>query len=189
MQALDLSFLTDWDFVGSIGDYGKKQACAMSAAVAAVRVARGEDMNGATDELECVDPVIRKLIIARNDAMPKAGRREWALSMIPRFVGTNNGKKKTVKRAEHIARYAIRVLAAEAMDAAKLPNQAAKLRAISDEQSMSDIKVVAREARDAAYAYAAANAAYAAANANAAYARTKIRLKHLDQMIEDCLSI
>jgi hypothetical protein len=63
MLALDLDFLAEWDFVGEIGDYKLKQVCVMSAAVAAVRVARGVDMNGATDELECVDPGVRKLCI------------------------------------------------------------------------------------------------------------------------------
>src|SRR5690606_30880836 len=136
----------------SVGDYSRKQACTMSAAVALTRVRRGEDMNGATDSLECVCPVIRKLVISRNDLTPvEDGQlKSWATSMIPQIVGTNGGKELAVKRAEHIARYAVRVIAAEAMDAAKLPAEAAKLRAISDDQSMIAIRDVARAARGSA---------------------------------------
>ena len=207
--ALDLSFLSDYEFVGAVGDYKRKQVCVMSAAVAAVRVARGVDMNGATDILECVDPGVRKFCIMRNDSTDDAvERKAWALPMIPRIVGTAGSKELERKRAECIARYAARVIAAEAMDAAKLPDEAAKLRAISDEASMSAIRAVASEARDsarkerdkryaayaayaAAYAYAAAAyaaAAYAAA-ADADAARRANRTRHIDAMLELVLAI
>jgi hypothetical protein len=207
-QALDLAFLADWEFIGSVGDYKHKQACVMSAAVAAVRVARGIDMNGATDELECVDPAVRKLCIVRNDQTKSAtDRKAWALAMIPRIVGTKN-KALERKRAECIARYAARVIAAEAMDSAKLPEEAEKLRALGDDAPMSAVRAVASEARDSAYnaaavaAYAAAAAAVDAAadaaadaavaavvDAVAAARRTAVRLAHFDAMIEACLAI
>ena len=121
-------FFADWDFMHGVGDYGKHQGCTMSAAVALTRVRQGQDMNGSTDSLECVDPVIRKLVIARNDATPIADLKPWAVPMIPRITGTNGGKALSVKRSEAIARYACRVIAAEAMDVAKLHDEAAKLR-------------------------------------------------------------
>jgi hypothetical protein len=213
--ALNLDFLSDWEFVGSVGDYKHKQACVMSAAVAAVRVARGVDMNGATDQLECVCPTIRRLMIARNDATENADERKaWALSMIPRIVGTNQGKALSVKRAEHLARYAIRVICAEAMDSARLPELAEKCRSLGADAPMSDCNAVASEARDSArkerdkrwaaaanayavaYANAYADAYAAAADADAAdayaataAARRTARLAHLDRMIEDSLAI
>lgn len=148
--ALDLSFLADWDFEHDVGDYAEQRVCTMSAAVAAWRVTRGEDMNGATDHLECVDRVIRKLVIARNDMTPLDELKPWALAMIPRIIGTDGGMDLAIKRAEHIARYAVRVIAAEAMDFAKLPDLATKLRAVSDGASMADLRSVASEAKDTA---------------------------------------
>src|SRR5688572_24705410 len=97
LKPLDLSFLDSWQLVAGVGDYGEKRACVMSAAVAAVRVAQGVDMNGATDTLECVCQVVRRLMIARNDATEDSAKRKtWALSMIPRIVGTNAGKSLSV---------------------------------------------------------------------------------------------
>jgi hypothetical protein len=169
-------FFSDWSFLtGSVGDYGHKQACTMSAAVALTRVRRGVDMNGATDSLECVCPVIRKLVIARNDATPVADLKPWAVMIIPRIVGTNEGKALSVARAEPLVRYAIRVIAAEAMDSAMLPKIAAKCRSVGENALMSDCRAVAREARDSANKERsargnAADAAYAAAYAATAYA-------------------
>jgi hypothetical protein len=185
MHALNLDFLGNWDFVHGTGDYAEHQACTMSAAVAAWRVSRGEDLGVATDRLECVDPVLRVLVIRRNDATPVGDLRSWALAMIPRIVGTHEGRERSVRRAAAVARHAIRVIAPLALDAAGLKAEAQRLRALGEAEPLiayrgaaldvsrsSRVAAAAAADADADYAATIAAAAAIAADADADYAAT-----------------
>jgi hypothetical protein len=204
-------FFAGWKFIHGAGDYVKHEACIMSADVAITRAMRGEDLGRATDQSACISPVIRQLAIARNDYTPEADLRAWVLGLLPRIHGTAGSKELERRRAAAVARYACRVIAAEAMERAGLSNEASKLRTLDDEASMGDCFAVAIAAKDsaekvqdgqyasvayAAYAAEAASraayAAYAAEAARAARAAAErlqaTKLRHLDAMIEICLA-
>jgi hypothetical protein len=178
MTTFDPSTLT---FVIGAGNPAKGTACIMSAAVAKLRVSRGEPLGEATDVLDCACPVVRRLAIARND-LPMDGelRKQWALPMIDRIIGSRRDDETTRRRAEAVARYAVTVIAAEALRAAGMTDQADRLASLPPTATMGEMRDAA-DAADAAAdadasayvaaaAYAAAAAAAYAADAAAAYA-------------------
>jgi len=78
--------------VSGVGDYSKGKACVVSAAVALWRYQRGEDLNGATDQLDCIDPAVRSLAIRINDAnwwQSNTERTEVLSPFIARLAGTS----------------------------------------------------------------------------------------------------
>lgn len=151
----------DWDFVDDRGDYATHTACAMSAAVALVRLRAGEPLGEATDHLDCVDEVIRQLVITRNDKTPDHERKAWALGVIPRIIDTAQGAAVSRKRAELVVRYACTFIVPETLDAAGVHDHAERLRSM-DSATLEQL----RDAANAAHA--AAHAAFAAAEGSAA---------------------
>lgn len=110
LKPVDLSFLADWTFVGGVGNYRNKQACIMSALFLATKIAEGKvtlnqvlesDPNrsgplGEYDRVSCVSPWMRDKVVERNDSFPDTmedKRKEWALAMLPRLLGTYLGEK------------------------------------------------------------------------------------------------
>jgi len=179
---IDLRFLSDWNFGHGTGNFDAKSACVMSGAVAAIRMERGADLGDATDRLECVCPIVRGLLIRRNDSTPVDDIKPWALSMIPRILGTDGGASLRKERARRVLIYVLRGPLAAFADRREL-SVASNLKAVGNEASLSAIRDVARAARDSfrgiaaaadaaadAYADAAAYVAYAAAAAYVAYA-------------------
>ena len=69
---------------------------------------------------------------------------------------------------EHLVRNVARRVIPLALDAAKMPEQAAKLRAIDENASMAELSLVCRAAYTASADARAADAAYARAAARAA---------------------
>jgi hypothetical protein len=118
-----------------------------------------------SDKPECACPVIGRFAIGINDRLPDEWRQRL-VPFIPRLVGTRS-KIHERERAEFLAWQAIRVFAPLALDAAKLPFWAGKLRAFKG--TLVEAQILARGARDAATAaaYAATAAAYAATAAAA----------------------
>lgn len=115
-KKVDFSFLKGFDFVPTVGNYPNKQVCIMSAAALATKISSGdctltealelkqgnyghEPKVEATDELSCVDPTLRTLLIARNDhpAVTDKARKPWALKMLPRILGTKSNLTTTRK--------------------------------------------------------------------------------------------
>jgi len=118
-----------------------------------------------SDAPQCACPVIGAFARRINDSLPDAWRQKL-VPFIPRLVGTRS-KEHEQQRAEYLAWQAIRVFAPIALDAAKLPVWAEKLRAFKG--TLVEAHLLAIEARKAA-AYAAASAAADAAADAAAYA-------------------
>lgn len=165
-----LEALPGLTIVGGIGNYAENTACVMSAAVAEDRLRRGKPLGEATDELECVCPVVRTLAIYRNLFVryaDDAERTTWALGMVPRLLDSRRSVHTTRSRAEEVARYAVRVVAAEMLDRAGLQDWAERLRALPENVDMSTARLAAdaawRAAQAVAYDQSAPDAARAAA--------------------------
>jgi hypothetical protein len=93
------------------------------------------------------------------------GRAEWAIWWYVRDRGFDDAARKLAHRW---ALRAARVHAANAMDAAKLPEQAKKLRALPDNASLGEIQDAAASAASAAASAARWSASVAASAASAA---------------------
>ena len=117
--------------VSGVGDYESHQACIMSAAVAKHRLMHGEDLGKATDELECVCPVVRSFAIALNDLSWWDSDEERTQALMPfvdKILNTRN-PELVVKRAYLCADRAMRVFAPMALEATGFKAEADKLRA------------------------------------------------------------
>ena len=173
-------FIHELTLIGGVGDYDEKRACIMSACVAKWRLEHGEPLGDATDDLECVCPVVRRFAIRVNDAKwwkDDAERTEVLMPFVDKILNTKDATK-TMKRGYMCADSLVREITPRAFDVAGWAEEAAKLRALSpivDAETASAATIPAREARDfafdrrkAAYAYTDAVAyAYAAAVAAA----------------------
>lgn len=186
-----LQEMPSFKLVSGVGNYDDGKACVMSAAVACYRLSRGKPMGEATDQMECCCRVIRSFLIRLNDSSLWRNddhRTEVLMPFVSRLAGTKN-PDLTQQRLYILADWAIRTIAADAMDIAKLPEQAAKLRSLSevcDIPTANSAKTASRGARAdadaaavccvyaaaAAAGYAAAAAGYATSAADADARRT-----------------
>lgn len=215
MQTLRiLKLIPDLTIVQGVGDYAEHTACVMSAVVAEDRLRRGEPLGEATDSVACVCPVVRALVIQRNDAGgvydSDDARTEWALGMVPRLLNSRVNEVATFRRAEAVTSYAVHVIALES----RLYDESASLYVLPKDVSVEEAEwdgerasrarlAIGRSARDveaAARAIASSQVAdtrdavrvddtryYTARAADqAAEAATFSRepLVHLDRMIE-----
>lgn len=150
--------------IGGVGNYTEGQACVMSAAVAKWRFKQGVPLNGATDQLECVCPVIRKLAIAINAKgwwKDDAERTKVLLPLVDKILDTKGKVALTRRRAFRCADVAVREFAADALDACGKKDWGTKLREcapIIDKKTARLAETVARDARKAAAAAAYADA-------------------------------
>ena len=123
-----------------------------------------------SDAPVCVDPPLRRFGIGMNDRLPDDLRQQLR-PYLARMIGTA-GDGRTRERGFMLADWAIHVAAPAALDAAKRPKDAERLRglpAVVDKESAAQAAKVARgTVADAAHAHAAA--AYAADAADAAHA-------------------
>ena len=149
------------------GNYSAGTACVMSAAVALDRLRKGEPLGEATDELECVCPVIRRLAIGRNDGWwpSDEARTDWGLKLVPKLLDTRADRARTVRRAFRVADVAVRFLAPIALRAQGRRDLAEKLERLEPVVN----KASAMAARSAVYTAADAAAAdYTVYDADAA---------------------
>jgi len=173
MTQAELDLIKEFTFIAGKGDYNAKQACIMSAAVAKWRVEHGEPLGSATDCLDCVCPVVRRLAISINDRSwwkDDAERTDVLLPFVDKILDTKN-EKLTLRRAFLCADYACRIFAPNALEVVKKAEWADRLRALAPVVDIDSAKIaqaLCREARAAAAADADAYAAYAAAAAAAA---------------------
>lgn len=106
-------------------------ACAMDAVNWLVHGQHG-------DEPACACPLIGCFVIRGNDGMPPKVRQNL-LTYLPRIAGSRSPEHAPA-RLRMMVLAAARVFAAAAMDAARLPAEAARLRAIPDDASYRDIR-------------------------------------------------
>ena len=162
--------------VQGVGNYSEGTACIMSAAVAYKRILDGVDIGEATDELDCVCPVIRAFLIRINDNAiwsDDLHRTNVLLPLIPRIVGTNN-PKLLLKRMFFLVNWSVKIIAPLILRWQNFENRAEILESLKDIVDYESASAAGAAA--AAVAYAAANAAYnvaTAANA-ASYAAAAI---------------
>ena len=116
-----------------VGNVVRHKLCVMAMCAAETRLRRGEPMGEATDVCECVSPLLRALAIVRNDAWWKSAeaRTAWALDLVPKLLGTYD-EDRDIRRAKAVARYAVRVIATEAMRSAGLLEEAYRLATLAD---------------------------------------------------------
>src|SRR5215510_6261439 len=79
--------------ISGVGNYQKGTACIVSAAVAQWRLEHGKPLGEATDEMDCIDPAIRRLAIRINDASwwkDDAERTAVLSPFIPLLAGTRD---------------------------------------------------------------------------------------------------
>lgn len=127
-----------------------------------------------TDHPPCVAPIITQFTIGPNDAMDDKTRQRF-VPFMARMAGSYSPEHDNARRRIMVLA-ATRVFLPLAMEAAKFDDEAAKLRALPDYASNSDLAnaanaafAAAEAAADAVAANAAANASYSAADvANAA---------------------
>jgi hypothetical protein len=119
LKPIDFSIFKDFEFIGGVGNYSKKQVCIMSALHLATEISLGnttleasimsagdwwelsqEQQKGlkrrieATDKVMCVSDAIRDLAIGRNyNTADMEARRAWASALMPRLLGTYLGEK------------------------------------------------------------------------------------------------
>jgi len=134
-----LEVMPDVHAGNGLGSVGEHQLCVMAMCAAEVRLRRGEPIGEATDECECVSPVLRALAIERNDSWWESAeaRTAWALDLYPRLLGTRD-EDRDIRRAKAVARYAVRVIAAKAMRSAGLVEEANRLATLEDDTAEVD---------------------------------------------------
>ena len=96
-----------------VGDYEEGNACVMACAVALWRFRHGEELGTATDELDCVCPVLRRIAIRLNDGIwwpgGEAERTAALLPLVARLLGTND-PEKTQLRMYRAADWSVRTM-------------------------------------------------------------------------------
>ena len=109
----ELNLLKRFHMGNGLGDYEQGNACVMACAVALWRFRHGEELGEATDELDCVCPVLRRLAIRLNDGVwwpaGEAERTAVLIPMVPRLLGTNN-PGKTRLRMYRAADWSVRTM-------------------------------------------------------------------------------
>jgi hypothetical protein len=123
------------------------------------------------DTPECSCPIIAAYVITGNDKMPNDVRQRL-IDYLPRISGSRSKEHETI-RTDILWRAAVRIFAPITLEAENLPEEANKLRNLSDNITPNDASAAAYAAEyagsTAAYA-AASTAAYAAASAAASAA-------------------
>ena len=134
-----------------IGSVVKHELCVMAMCAAEDRLRRGEPIGEATDQCKCVSPLLRTLAIAKNDSWWESDkeRTAWALDLYPRLLGTRD-EARDVRRAAAVARYEVRVIAAEALRSAKLFNEAKRLASLPEDVRLDVAEAAAKAAAKAA---------------------------------------
>jgi len=165
-----LDVMPDVRAVHGVGDVAKHTLSVLAMCAAEDRLLRGEPIGEATEQVECVSPVLRVVAIARNVAAweSDAARTDWALALVPRLLDTRDDARD-VRRAAAVARYAVRVIAAAALRAGGLPEAADRLAALPEDVPLDVAAEAARDA-DAAASALSAGAAWEAAAQEAASA-------------------
>lgn len=181
-------------WTASVGD-GTKTSCVNSLAVLMDSERRGLTHEQAlaefSDNSSCICPVIRRLSIRINDNRRYWPNQDeataWMHETAPRLLDTKGSVELTRKRALMCADAAIHEIAPWYFEMMAERNPefkewADKLRSVepvTDTRTARAAQAVAKEARKAAAAYAAADAAYAAAYAaeDAAYAAEDAAMK------------
>jgi hypothetical protein len=162
--------IEEYEIVEGVGNRESHELCVMSLAALLAGAPHG-------DEVPCACRVVRAFAIRLNDSLPRDARQ--ALKVVaPEILNTRGSRALETRRAFRCADWAVREVAAGALVAAELVENALALRGLDpvvDEataRAARDLARTAAAAADAAYyAYAAAAAAYAAyAAAAAAYA-------------------
>ncbi len=127
-----------------------------------------------SDRPVCACPVISAFVRRFNDRLPDDATRSRLLGpLLPLLVGSRSTPEVERKRAYICADWAVRDMAARALESAGLADEAATLRALEpiiDKLTAYKDRDAARKARSAAYAAYAAAAAAAAADYSAAAA-------------------
>jgi len=102
---------------------------------------------------------LRELAIARNDAAWESdeSRTAWALDLVPKLLGTRD-EVRDVRRAAALARYSVRVIAAEALRSVRLLKEAERLATLPEDVRLEDVRLDVAEAA----AQTAAQSAWAA---------------------------
>ncbi len=144
--------------VSGVGNYSEASACVMSAAAAIHSIEQGAPLTEATDVLSCACPVVRRLLIARNDGPWRSDeeRTSWGVKLIPRIIGSKRDRQETIRRAFRCADVAVRVIASRALTESGFQEHGIKLSALPEVNAAS-----------AAYAADAADAAYASSSVKA----------------------
>jgi hypothetical protein len=153
---------------------GAIRACVMAVEVAQYRLSRGEPLGKATDTLDCACPVLRAGLIHADmagwwddDADRTAVLGRW----IGRIAGTRADDAETLRRMFALVDAAVRIDAANAMDAAGLTAEAEELRALPEIKNKAAASATASaSAWEARAASAAAAASAWAAHAAVAWA-------------------
>jgi hypothetical protein len=140
-----------------------------------------------TDKPACACPVITSFCIAINDRMPDdATRTRHLLPLVTRIAGSRANAATERVRASLAADWAVRHIAAKAMEIAGLRAEAEKLKSLAKIDNPTAARAAAYAANSAAYA--AARSANAAAYAAAEDPREEIwrdAVALIEQMI-DC---
>jgi len=76
---------------------------------------QGLPIGAASDKMECACPVLRKLVIRRNDWTPIVALQEWAPLIAPRLIDSRRDLPGTKCRADAVARYAMTVIVPSAL--------------------------------------------------------------------------
>jgi hypothetical protein len=100
----------DFTLVKGVGDYANKKACVVSAAVAYWRLSNGIPLGTATDDLDCICPVVQSFMRRLNDSAcwDSEGHRTSALMpFVPRILNTRNDSLLQ-ERSYMLADWAIR---------------------------------------------------------------------------------
>jgi hypothetical protein len=121
-----------------------------------------------SDKPECASPVLAAYGRQLNDSIRTDELRTEALMpLVPLLVGTRADAATELRRAEFLARYAVRVIVPIALRAAKLEGEAVKLESLPEDVGMDEASAAAWAARAAASAAAwvASEAASEAARA------------------------
>ena len=153
--------------VKGVGNYSQGTACVMSAAVAYKRCLAGMDIGKATDELDCVCPVIRSFLININDSAIWSNdlhRTNVLFPLIPRIVDTNN-PELLLKRMFFLVNWAVKTIAPLILRERGFENHAVTFESLGDIVDHESVNAanVAVAGIYGAVAFAAYNAIGAAA--------------------------
>lgn len=107
-----------------------------------------------SDHPICACPVISRYCMALNDRMPDE-QRQRLIAFLPRLIGSHS-PDHCQRRYEYLARQAVTVFVPLALDAARLPKLAAKLRALPSDASMNVLGDAAIKVEENIAAYVAA---------------------------------
>ena len=148
-----LEVMPDVHAGNGLGSVDRHELCVMAMCAAEARLRRGEPIGEATDQCKCVSPVLRELAIARNEAAWESdeSRTAWALDLVPKLLGTYDDVRD-VRRAAALARYSVRVIAAEALRSVRLLKEAERLATLPEDVRLDVAEAAAQTAAQSAWA-------------------------------------